>query len=162
MDVPIYRCPKEKFNDRYDNDLKKHYEMIWPQGLKDISKNILENVEQSFWERYGTPWQFNQIVGWLRLFTTGAQIRGDLWELRGKRFVRNPKHKQYYLRGKAFELTCYASQTSKEILDCLKAELKAQNETIRGGKLVVDLEVFDNLSNHIDWHSLVFNREGDA
>ncbi|MFQ5676616.1 MAG: hypothetical protein ACE5G1_12015 [bacterium] len=120
-----------------------------------MPRDIVMNVEGYFWETYGGPWRFNQTVGWLRMSFAGSQIRADLWFTRAKKLLRRPRHRQFSLIGKVFELHCWPDQSSKQIYESVLNELKQFQKKFRGGRLVLDLECFSNLGPHVNWCTLI-------
>ena len=78
------------------------------------------STEQHFWERYGCPWRFNQVVGWLRLVTRGHEVCGELWPADAKRFSRCVLWR-FPLLGKAFEIHFWPEQLPAEIVGELRS-----------------------------------------
>ena len=129
---------------------------MWPDGIKNrLPRKTVEGAEQHFWETYGGPWHFNQVVGWLWISIAGSQIRADLWFTRAKRLQRRPQHRQIALVGKAFELHCWPKQSSTEIYRMVLDELRMFQKEFRGGRMVLDLECFSNVGTGINWRALV-------
>lgn len=156
FEIPIYRCSQEKFHNDYDRDLNNHLDTIWPNGERySLSRHTVEFAKQHFWERYGAPWNFNQAVGWLRLFVTGSQIRADLWFTNAKKLLRWPKHRQISLIGKGFELTFWPEDSTPQIYETVLNELVEFEKHFRGGRLKLDLECFKNIGTHINWRALI-------
>jgi hypothetical protein len=157
FDIPIYRTTERRFNAQYDRDLKAFFKRIWPDGAKDrLPKETVMGAEQHFWETYGGPWTFNQVVGWVRLYVLGSQLRGELWLVRAKKLVRRPRHRQIPLIGKAFELHTRSEDSSQDIYQTVVAELKRFQKDFRGGRLMLNLECLLNVGPYIDWHALVY------
>jgi|SRR6056297_2214192 len=156
FEIPIYRCTQEKFNTDYDRELNKHLDTLWPNGARyRLPKNSVESAKQDFWERYGAPWNFNQAVGWLRLFVTGSQIRADLWFTNAKRLLRRPKYRQISIMGKGFEITFESKNSSIEIYEALLNRLLEFENSFHGGRLNVDLECFKNIGLYVNWRALI-------
>lgn len=95
MEVPIYRVSEKRFYRDYQRDLEAHLESLWPPNTPpEILAELRPLAEVHFWKRYGGPWQFNQAVGWIRLYLLGNQFRGELWFISAKSLVRRPAHKR--------------------------------------------------------------------
>lgn len=157
FDISIYRTTERRFNAQYDRDLKAYFKRIWPDGAKDrLPKESVLGAEQHFWETYGGPWTFNQVVGWVRLYILGSQVRGELWFVRARKLVRRPRHRQIPMIGKAFELHTRSEESSKQIYQLVLTELKRFRKTFRGGRLMLNLECLLNAGPHIDWHALIY------
>ena len=83
FDIPIYRLPEAKYNsdrDRYieQSMIDLHYEK---PPMADQFRNDL-------WKQYGGAWQFNEIIGYIRLYFCRNQILGELWMTNAKRIVQ--------------------------------------------------------------------------
>ncbi len=157
FEIAIYRISHDWFNEGYERDLRRHWEQfirLSGRTREQVSKELRLNVEQHFWETYGGPWQFNQAVGWLRLFVLGSQIRADLWMSAAKRLQRTARH-QVRLLGKAFEIHCWPEQSSTEIRTEVEEELLRFQREFRKGRLVLDLECFRIAAPCMDWRRLI-------
>jgi len=157
FEVPIYRVSESKFNTAYDRDLEKHWE--WLESASDtprgrMSGHLLRISENRFWETYGAPWRFNQVVGWIRLYVLGTQIRGELWMARARRYTRTGR-RRYRWRGKAFEMSCAKDMTSAEIGAEVEERLQRCVKDLRSGKMHVDLECFRTASQFLNRRGLV-------
>ena len=89
FDVPLYRLPREQ----YYRDMEKYKAntSLGDPGFKDFyDRNPDRRVrdEDYAFHRFGGAWDFNEIIGFVRLFRLGSQIRGELWLNDAKRHVR--------------------------------------------------------------------------
>jgi len=119
----------------------------------EMSERLLRISESHFWETYGGPWRFNQVVGWVRLFVLGTQIRGDLWMANAKRLTRAGQ-RRFRFSGKAFEMSCYEDMASEQIRAEVEERLRSCVRDPRSGRLHIDLECFRVASQFLDWRSL--------
>jgi len=84
LELPVYRCTEEQ----YYREQKASYEPAaqqYEQMLQRAGPDMPERVAQEMkafrirWEIY--PWDFNEIVGWIRLYaraeSIGAFVRGN-------------------------------------------------------------------------------------
>jgi len=155
FEIPIYRVSEERFNEGYDRDLLRWLDSIPGLDVHQISEDLRTRMEQHFWETYGGPWRFNQAVGWLRLYVLGSQIRGEIWMSAAKRLQRKGS-RRFRHEGKAFEMHCGHTESSRDICSELADELHRFQREHRSGRLHLDLECFEMLSPFIDWHQLVY------
>ena len=163
LEIPIYRCSRDQFDQRYDADLEAYIANLWPNAGDWVpDRDELIHIKQRYWEQYGAPWRYNQTVGWIRLYTLGSQLRGELWFVNAKKLVRRPAHRQIALRGKAFELTVYPEDTSATITTRIRKDMLECVKEYRRVRLHLDLECFDNLAAHIDWHKYTRGASPDA
>lgn len=98
FDIPVYRLPEDK----YYNDRERH--IVKTICGAEISRNemtetqlyFLEKHGSSLAERYGGAWEFNEIVGYIKLHVLGHQVRGEYFTTIPNRKVRTRK-KQYIM-----------------------------------------------------------------
>jgi hypothetical protein len=155
-DIGIYRITKEKFIVVYDRDLAKHFEWVKRASGTNapLSENLRMHAEQNFWRRYGAPWRYNQVVGWIRLFATDASIRGELWMTSAKRLQRRQLHQISHM-DKAFEMHCWPEQSSMDIYKDLENELLEFQKRFRNGRLTLDLECLRTIAPFVDWRKML-------
>jgi len=157
FEIAIYRISYEQFNKNYDIAIKHHlqnFQELSCLSLDKIPESNLLYTKQHFWETYGGPWNYNQVIGWIRLFIFGSQIRGELWKMTGKNFTRKTRN-QIQFMGKIFEIDCITGENSEQILKKLDNELDQIQKGLGKKKRILDLQCFKNLASYIDWRKLV-------
>jgi len=159
FDIPIYWCSQEKFNTDYAKRLKTHIEEFEINSGYPLTESLRISLEDSFWRSYIAPWRFNQIVGWLRIYKLGTQIRGELWYMNAKRAGRQLTKKQFSLKGKAFEIRVYPNETSAEVYSNLLGDIESFARTLRRNE-VLELQPFKELAPFVNWRELVCSRPG--
>lgn len=163
FEIPIYRCSPEKHNKETDD---MHEEAI---RFFDVQKRMLpehdfsDNIERRFLRLY-SPYDYNEVIGWIRLYILGTQIRGRYYfesdpknpELYKTRINRGIRKKRFIDCGKAFEMSTYKDQTSTEIFSDLLEELERLNkEESPFKKRYLDLEQLKKMGPFVDWKYLV-------
>jgi hypothetical protein len=87
-DLPVYRLREEKYHadrDKYvDNFVAQTFQHANPKPK--AVKGLRMDIEQHLYEKYG-PWQFNEIIGYVRLYFRGSQILGEYYSVARKRLV---------------------------------------------------------------------------
>jgi hypothetical protein len=134
-------------------------------------KNSIKNLERSGVTREKAPesydyaenyfdnhlwysWSYNDIVGWIRLFICGTQLRGEYWWVSSKRIVpRGKKEFEYF--GKAFESENITSENSNQIFTVLCGELSQLSKERPFKGRYIDMELLLTLGPHINWRSLM-------
>ena len=111
-------------------------------------------IEKTFRKDYIAPWRYNQIVGWIRIYKLGCQIRGEFWLITAKRFARNLRKKQFLLCGEAFNRGVFSDQSSKEIFHIIRNSL-IEFEEQYNRNIVIDIENFQELGEFVDWRQLM-------
>ena len=157
FDIAIYRTSREQFDKKYDSEKRRYLDKL--QKLSSFASNPVTDDtrihdEQHFWENYGCPWQFNQVVGWIRLYILGSQLRGNLCMMKGKRLHRK-SHNQIKRTGKVFEVDIFPDESSIQIRTRLEQELKRLQKVLYKKKRFLNLECFQNLAPCIDWRKLM-------
>lgn len=153
LDVPIYRISEDDFWNAfalYGKTVATRFD--WPPAPSiDAETRRDEILRQGF----NAPWQFNQIVGWIRLYALSTQLAGELWLHRAKRYVSSPRRKRFQWNGKAFEMEASEFVTNGELVAALRDNIIGSVAELHNGKLFADLETFNNVADHVDWLTLI-------
>lgn len=155
FEIAVYRVAEEEF--------QRQFEAAWAKKKVGIDANYegaapqdrLAYFKDYFWRDFGMPWRYNQVIGWIRLYVLGNQLRGELWLHQAKRYQRVMGRRCYQSEGKAFELSVYPEDGNETIVSKLREELLAFQKEFGRGRYVLDLECFDALAPVIDWHHLL-------
>lgn len=152
LEIPIYRCPVDRHTKEME---RKKQDWLGPlQETKDTAPESFSRAEQ-YWECHEWyPWRYNEIVGWLRLFLLGSQIRGELWYTKAKRISPRPK-KPIFRHGEVFLKGFQPSQTDTEILSELAEELAEFKKSKRLKGRFLDLECFLSIAPSVSWRKLL-------
>jgi len=81
FDIPVYRKSHGEFDAEIDIAVDKRVEHIVshdPQRRR-LDQETRQRLHHAVIAESGGPWQFNQIVGWLRLFVEGDKIGCHPW-----------------------------------------------------------------------------------
>lgn len=159
-DIPVYRLEKEKYYKELEEykevplfglneneiKLKKEFYQKYPDR-KILFEEHLNNV-------FGGTWEYNEIIGYIKLYFVGNQIRGEYFQIDKKRIRKTrTKHFKWETDKLVPEISFYKNQTNEEIFmnickylnDC-KKELKNR---------YLDLDNFLKIGKYIDWKSLL-------
>jgi len=100
----------------------------------------------------GREWQFNEIIGYIRLYFYGRQVRGEWWRVNRKRVVRS-RNKLFTRRehNVVHEEFIENDSTSKQIYQSILAYLKRAQDDKRLKRFYADTSVFERLGPHVDW-----------
>ena len=98
FELPIYRVTREK----YYMDMEKYIENKFSK-LNDIQREYYGSTPEKkaewakyYREEYGSIWEYNDVIGYIKLYFYGTQVRGGYWSVKAKRIVRTKK-KGFYL-----------------------------------------------------------------
>lgn len=96
-DVPVYRLSRERYYKDMEKYIKKHMYPGSPNHIKMMEdfhrKEPTQKLalEDRLRKSYGEAWEYNEIIGYIRLYFFGNQIRGEYWAVNSKRVVRTRK-----------------------------------------------------------------------
>lgn len=104
---------------------------------------------------FGGPWQFSQIVGYLRIFVAERAVGGEPWIVNAKRmgrrlkkvFYRNPTN---VLLAHSLE-DCHSSEIFRRVL----ARIEEMPKEDPFKRKYFDLSTFKRLGPFIEWNALV-------
>lgn len=177
-DIPIYLWPQE----RYDKAMSEDTEKVVQSLIRDteegpdlaeslrraagmpaseekirVDESIIQRWREASgrdkWEELGGPWQFNQIVGWIRVYVGWRGLGGHLWMAKGKRLQRKTR-RRFRLEsiGNCLPGVCTDAVSSRVVYENLLTELQAMGKDI---KRHLDLSVFERIGPYVDWRKLL-------
>jgi hypothetical protein len=163
LELPIYRCTEEQHyaeqEDRYELAAEHVHAAYRALGERPEKEKVLADHRNDWFRREGMPWDFNQIVGWIRLYTWTGNIRGYLF-FASERITKVMRRKKFITkRGNFIKIRVFPEQSNEEILTTLKTTILAKvAEHTRLHRFYVDMGVLDVLGPHIDWIGLTKSR----
>lgn len=159
LDVPVYRLSEEQ----YYCDRHKYVEnVIYPEGsprndffrvqeIADPSSKVA--VRECLNNSYGGCWRFNEIIGYIRLYFLGSQIRGEYYGVRKKRIIRTRrKILEYQTHKLAPEIEVPYPCTSLEIFNIIQDYLRSCGKELPGR--YIDINTILIIGEHVDWFAL--------
>jgi len=158
FDIPIYRTTRYQFNAEIDKIVEKQLEWVLSHDPQrnPLPQDLKDRVRERVAKESGSPWQFNQIIGWLRLFLEGSRIGCHPWWVDAKRINRRMKYKRFLMQtySDIFQADC-RNKSSEEIYKVLLHNLKKLAAEKPYKKRYVDLDVFCRLGPYVDWRRLI-------
>ena len=161
LELPIYRCTEEQHYSeqeaRYESAAqwtKQSLQMLTHKCPKFAAQEM-EICRREWFRREAYPWDFNQIVGWIRLYAWTGNIAAYLFFVSG-RIAKTMIRKRFIWKQEKFlEMRVFSNQSSTQILEKLKKRLSEESDdSSRVLRLYVDTGVLDVLGPHIDWVAL--------
>lgn len=150
FEIPIYRCSIGE----HDQDVQKHVDSELAIYPKD---RFPENYEKMrFWAlfRADKGWLYNEIIGWLRLFTLGTDIRGEVFLVKErKRFGMVKKTFRY--RGNELIVFPKSTTSSFEIYTLIRFEISRLSMRLPYKNRFFELSTFDNVGPLLPWREMV-------
>ncbi len=107
--------------------------------------------------KYGGCWEFNEIIGYIKLHFLGSQIRGEYYQVAG-RSIRKSRAKQFeFVTHKlAPEIEIDFGSTNAEIFERVIQYMADCQEELRGRFL--DTSILENIGQHLNWADLLNQR----
>ena len=158
-DLPVYRLRRDEYyaaRDKYiDQTLFQPGTPEEPNLRQHENSNPRSNdtFRDHLVRVYGGCWEFNEIIGYIRLHSLGSQVRGEYFAVAKQRIVKTRKKTLECITLKLapevdieppFGTTEVLTAVQQYIRDC-KMELP---------KRFIDTSNFDKLSPYINWETL--------
>lgn len=153
FEIPIFRLSETEYNKSLQVKINRQIELYkknTPGIMYDYTSIVLKNFEDDF-----SNYRYGELVGIIKLFILGNQIRGELYFVKQK-ITSSLKNKTWQLQEmKIFEFTIHQSFTSKKIYNLIIYNLdkyQKENKKLRG--FHIDLSVFKNVGEHINYNKI--------
>jgi len=151
-EIPVYRCPPDAHE-----QWVQHERIKWQAPAAVVAGEDSESFRSAtnyFDSKIWYPWRYNELIGFIRLYVCGSQVRGELWKRRAKRQTRFPRQ-AFYIVGDLFQSETSFLQSNDAIANALIAALEAcgRERALQGRYL--DLEPFRRMAAHTDWRRLI-------
>lgn len=160
IDLPVYRLAEDRYyaerNAYVDRVMGEHPLPTTPAnpstaiGFSGPDAAVRDHLVKS----YGGAWNYNEIIGFLRLYLLGSQVRAEYWRVGVKQVVRS-RTKIFVLWDiKVVPETEIPMQgTSDEIFRAVIGHLEDCKRALRGR--YVDATTLKSLGPYIDWRALL-------
>jgi hypothetical protein len=158
FEIAIYAYRHTHFLERRQKQLDEH--LSWLTHVSgEVTRNeaptVFTNAEHYFITKYG-GWRYTQIIGWLRLYILGTQVRGEAWFVQAKRITRTMKYRKFRHFGKAFELEFgFEDLSSIDIYNQILVELENLTKVKPYKGRYIDLEAFRNIAPFVNWRQII-------
>jgi len=158
-DLPVYRLPSDRYYAEREAFIDSTVFLVGTPSetaLRErerqnprVNDGFRDHLERSF----GGCWEFNEIIGYIRLHFLGTQIRGEYFAVSRSRIVRTrTKTFEYQTWKLAPEVDIEAPYGSGEILTAVRQYIDDCRREVP--RRFVDSSMFEVVAPHIDWASL--------
>lgn len=158
-DVQVYRLSRERYYRDMDEYIKKHMYSGIPSHIKMMEDFYRKEptrkreAEDRLRKSYGGAWEYNEIIGYIRLYFLGTQIRGEYWGVNSKRVVRTRKKILEFKTWKlASEIDLHREPDSFSIFSKIMEYLGKCQKELKGRYIGTDN--FKAIGPYVDWKSL--------
>ena len=159
FDLPVYRLPRDKYYE--DRNAYIENALFFPGSSdeaylrqRDKADPHRNDAHRDHLERsYGGCWEFNEIIGYIRLHFLGSQVRGEYFAVAKQRIVRTrTKTLEYRTWKLAPEIDIEPPFGTAEVLSAIRQYIDDCKDEVP--KRYIDTSIFDTLAPHVDWGAL--------
>jgi hypothetical protein len=159
FDLPVYRLPRERYYIERDEFVDKALFPPKSPGREHLLRRDRDNphVNDDFRDHlertYGGCWEFNEIIGYIRLHFLGSQVRGEYFAVSKKRIVRTrTKTFEYKTHKLAPEVDVEAPHEGQQVLAAVRQYIDACKREVQPRH--IDAVTFEVLAPFVDWQLL--------
>jgi hypothetical protein len=159
-EIGMYRCSEQQHLER----MSEAEQRLTTQAKS--SEHVTRILTEHFANHDWTPWLYNQVVGWLRIYVypkkahCSACISGEYYAVDSKRLSASLKNKRFLWAAEAFAVVM-ESETEAEIFNRITKEIQCWAKSERIRKITLDLTTWNNVGPFIDWERILKCRAGD-
>lgn len=148
FEIPIYSMKEEDYDRRMDEKLQRE---INRYGLEEDNPNY-KLAFYSIHKHVYRTWQYNQIVGYFRLYKFATEIYGKIWMIENKRIPLRLDKKVYkdQLISTEWSIDLNDIKTSNEFYNKLLKELPHDHREYSKGRYL-DLRLLKEIGPFVDW-----------
>jgi hypothetical protein len=118
---------------------------------KEPSQKLAQ--ENRLRKSYGGAWEYNEIIGYIKLHFFGTQIRGEYWGVNAKKIVRTRKKFFEYKTWKlASEIDLHREPDSSSIFSKILEYLDRCQKELKGR--YIDTVNLKTIGSYVNWKSL--------
>ncbi len=154
FDVPVYRLPKADYYSALDAERDSAFDdPIWNEVSSEIVGWSRNQRGQHLHDTYG-PWVFNEIVGYIRLYFLGTQVRGEYFTSEKQR-TRRTRKKVFAVRDYklAAEVNFRHDADSIEIYESILKYVDRCRREIPSSRFI-DTSHLSTIGPHTDWRTV--------
>ncbi|MGE6275342.1 hypothetical protein ACLHZY_06995 [Aeromonas media] len=103
---------------------------------------------------YGSVWDFNEIIGYIKLHFVGNQIRGEYWAVKARRIVKTRKKEFEYKTHKlAAEMSISRGLDNNEIFEVVTQYIDRCRKELKNR--YIDDAQLKTIGEFVDWRKLM-------
>ena len=155
-DLPVYRVSYEEYSRKMEKRLTVLVANAGQGSGITVPKSTIDALEQRQYEKLG-PWQFNEIIGYVRLHFFGSQIRGEYFSAEK---IRNPigRTRVFLWHGSKLapeiDLAPQFPATNSQVWDVSQHYIGKCRKELRKGRVIDDTCLLA-IGPHVDWLSVL-------
>lgn len=152
FEIPVYRLSYQHYQSENDK-LKIQYLEIFRK--RKISESSMNETSEFYDEIIFHPmWEFNERIGYLKLYFLGSQIRAEYFAVKAKKIYRSSrKIFEYKTHKLSPELTIALKMSNEDIFHCIVQYLCNCQKELK--KRYIDIALFLQIGQFVDWKMLL-------
>lgn len=148
FDIPVYRLSQEQYDVEFARYEARLDAMPGRIAYDDMDEQQAQRARRQ--ESFGGVWIFNEVVGYVRPYFLGSQVRAHLFMAGDKRYVRTRKKQFSYRTHKAVcEMDLPKNPTSDGIYRTVLEYLAVVRKELAPRYL--DTSAFEQAGPYVDW-----------
>ncbi|OYW61691.1 MAG: hypothetical protein B7Z31_02400 [Rhodobacterales bacterium 12-65-15] len=151
-DLPVYRLGKDDYYKALDALIETQVQNLRTIPGYEPAKSQIDWMKQHQYERFG-PWNFNEVIGYIRLYLLGSQIRGEYFSAEKK---RNSLGRTKVFVWRSFKLAAevdidrFVPATNQLIWGSIQKYVERCRKELKRGR-VIDDSLLQTVGPHVDW-----------
>ena len=156
FEIPIYLRSEKKFELELETRIQKKLKEVERYNKYPDFDNLVEHIRS----REYRDWEYNQIIGYLKLFRQGSRIYAHIWKIERKRypFIIDNKIFKFQASYPEWDIDLNKLKTSQSIFEKLLKELP-NDMTGFYNKYYLDLRILKKVGPHLDWIELLYENK---
>jgi hypothetical protein len=158
FEIAVYRKSPDELQKAYDDSFEKEMQSIEspnPSSMNDRDNPAFRYIKNQYWEKHGTPYPYNQAVGWVVLVAKHDQILAEYYKITEKRLTQNCRQHPVKWQGKAFAIYLTGKETNRKIVASIIEELRFLSAESPFKGRYVDIKAFMRIAPYVNWKRLV-------
>lgn len=152
FEIPVYRLSYEKYMDEEEQLLLQLYNNIHLKNGQVKSSIQYQEFKENM-NKYRDIWKYNEIIGYIRLYILGLEIRGEYYQHKTTR-IRKTRTKHFeFITLKLVSEKSLAHKSNDEIFIIILEYLNQCCMELK--KMYIDTKDFENIGKYIDWNSFI-------
>ncbi len=152
FELPVYSMKKDVYKKKMKLKLAKE------KDLYGVSENLPETDDavRSIRRRIFRSWEYNQIIGYLKLYRLGNRVYADFWKINKSRipFRLDNKYFEYQFISPEWDINLDELNNSEEIFNKLVEELPNDMREMYS-KYYLDLTLLKEIGPYINWFDMI-------
>jgi len=157
--LPVYRLSKENYFLEQMSFYKKHYEhTITKNGCVKPPINFEDFLEKNL--RFDDIWEYNEIIGYIRLYFLSHQIMGEYYQHNVTRIKKTRKKHFTWITHKLAPEINILKMSDEEIYTSIINYIDNCGKELKNR--YIDTNSFRNIGKYVQWNYLIQNYYNNA